>query len=306
MPIRPLRLGEILDHSFRLLRHQAKVLVTITAIFVVPLNIVTGWLTRDLFGGLGLGEVLDDPTTTQTVVDGGDATGALASLASLLTSAVVLPLIAGGVVAVVADAYLGRPTSVPDALGLIRRRGLGLIGAWFLSHLLVFTVALLPLAAVIGMALAGVEVDSAIAVGITVIGLAMGTLVALAVAARFMVVAPALVEERLGPWRAIRRSWRLVRGRVWSVVGVWLVSGLLASVLSTVLSGPAQIVGLAVGMDQWGWLLVAAGTIVAQLVVTPFTAIVATLVYFDLRIRSEGFDLALLADEVRARSDGQP
>ena len=49
---------------------------------------------------------------------------------------------------------------------------------------------------------------------------------------------------------------------------------------------------------RWGWILAAIGEILPALVTMPLVAIVATLVYFDLRIRTEGFDLQMIAAEL--------
>ena len=58
---------------------------------------------------------------------------------------------------------------------------------------------------------------------------------------------------------------------------------------------------LAIGF-HWGWIIVSASSIVAALITQPFVAIVATLIYFDLRIRKEGFDLQMIAAAL-ARGD---
>jgi hypothetical protein len=51
------------------------------------------------------------------------------------------------------------------------------------------------------------------------------------------------------------------------------------------------------------WPLLAVGQIVGSMVTVPFVAIVAILLYYDGRIRQEGFDLQLMAADL-ARSDG--
>ena len=75
-----------------------------------------------------------------------------------------------------------------------------------------------------------------------------------------------------------------------------LVGGLIAG-LATVLATPFSIAALAVGY-RWGWILAAIGAILPALITTPFVSILATLVYFDLRIRNEGFDLQMIAAEL--------
>jgi hypothetical protein len=85
------------------------------------------------------------------------------------------------------------------------------------------------------------------------------------------------------------------------VLGIALVSGLLASVLGNVLGGVPTAIALAIGL-KWAWPLLAVGSIISALVTTPFVAIVATLIYFDGRIRQEGFDLQVMAQGLATRA----
>ena len=117
----------------------------------------------------------------------------------------------------------------------------------------------------------------------------------------FVVVAPAIVVERLGPIAGMARSWRLTTARFFPVMGVALLAGLLSYILGQILVTPFTFVALAIGF-HWGWIIVSASSIVAALITQPFVAIVATLIYFDLRIRKEGFDLQMIAAAL-ARGD---
>jgi sterol desaturase/sphingolipid hydroxylase (fatty acid hydroxylase superfamily) len=121
--------------------------------------------------------------------------------------------------------------------------------------------------------------------------------VAIALVPLFIAVAPAIVVEELGPIRGMRRSWRLMRPRFWPVLGIALLSGLIANILGSILGTPFSLVAVAIGYDV-GWPLLALGAILPALVTTPFIAIVATLIYFDGRIRHEGFDLQVVAADL--------
>jgi hypothetical protein len=106
-----------------------------------------------------------------------------------------------------------------------------------------------------------------------------------------------VVVEELGPIRGVRRSWSLLRRRFWPVLGIALLAGLISNVLGQILGLAPTFAGLLVGLE-WGWILVAFGAILTALVTTPIVAIVATLQYFDARIRFEGFDLQVIAAEL--------
>jgi hypothetical protein len=88
---------------------------------------------------------------------------------------------------------------------------------------------------------------------------------------------------------------------MWSVMGIAIVAGLLASVIGNVLGTVPSVAALAIGL-RYGWPLLAAGSILSALITTPFVAIVATLIYFDGRIRQEGFDLQVMADDLARRT----
>jgi hypothetical protein len=123
---------------------------------------------------------------------------------------------------------------------------------------------------------------------------------ALAAMAFLICTTPAVVIEELGPVKSMRRSFALVRPRFWPVLGIGIISGLLASFLTSLLGAPFTAVAQVVGL-RWGFILLAIGAIVPALVARPFVSIVATLVYFDARIRHEGFDLQMIA---RGLADG--
>ncbi|OFW79497.1 MAG: hypothetical protein A2Z48_03960 [Actinobacteria bacterium RBG_19FT_COMBO_70_19] len=108
--------------------------------------------------------------------------------------------------------------------------------------------------------------------------------------ARFAVAVPALVVEGKRGRAALSRSWNLVIGHSWPVFGTLLVAGLIAGAVSGVLtvpfSGPWFVRGLLAG--------------IGSAITTPFTGLVFSLVYFDLRVRKDGLDVAGLERELRA------
>jgi len=88
------------------------------------------------------------------------------------------------------------------------------------------------------------------------------------------VAAPSLVIERQGVFAAIGRSRELVRGHGWQVLGVILVVlvlALLAGILVGVLASGLGNGGVAV--VQWA----------ANVIISPFTALVSAVLYFSLR-----------------------
>jgi len=119
----------------------------------------------------------------------------------------------------------------------------------------------------------------------------------------FRMAAQVVVLEREGPVRALARSWRLVRGSFWRVLGITLLAGLIVVVTAGVLQIPFSLFGAmagggnsllpATGGNVAGILISAVGGVVAGAVARPISAGVAVLLYVDLRMRREGLDLVL-------------
>ena len=295
LPLHPMTLSDVLDGAFKLLRANARTVLTITAVFVVPLQVVSAYLQRDILGGESLGDVFSDPST---VDDGGGSTAA--TVLSLVATVLVLPFVAGAVSKVVAASYLGEELEPGPALRAVGHRWWSLTASWVLVHLLEGAVWIA--AAIVGLALAlgGAEGWEPF---LPVAGLALlGFPWAIAMMTLCVAVAPAVVVEDLGAVAALRRSMRLLRPRFWGVLGIATVGGLLANILGQILGGIPQGFGLAIGGDDGGWILLAVGGVLTSLVTTPLIAIISTLVYFDGRIRHEGFDLEMMAAEM-ARAD---
>jgi hypothetical protein len=94
----------------------------------------------------------------------------------------------------------------------------------------------------------------------------------------------AVVAEGRSPVDALRRSRELVRGEWWRVFGI----GVVFSVAVGVVSGLVSLVAGAVAKAADLQVFVLLGTMFADVFVIGFIAVASTLVFFDLRVRSEG------------------
>jgi hypothetical protein len=111
---------------------------------------------------------------------------------------------------------------------------------------------------------------------------------------------PVVVLEKLSPTAALRRAWELARRRFWWLLGLTCILYLL----NLVVVGPVLLInyGVTLGMQGAGDFVTTQmiGTIsqtlmsmLVGLLYYPLELSVMVLAYFDLRVRSEGFDLAL-------------
>ncbi len=270
--LRPLGLGEILDAAFKVYTRNFKTLCLAVLVPVVPIVILTTLVTASTSSNENAFDPTADfdATATQTTISGAEvAGGAVTVLLTLLLTA----LATAACTRAVADGYLGEPTSWRASLRFALRKLLPVIAV----SILVVVLAVLSL------------------VGVIVAAIYVGVRLALS--------APALLIEDLGPIAALKRSWRLVKDRWWVTFGVFVISSLLVALLA----GLIQLLLLAPLLadsdnELLGGVLTALGAIVANVFTLPIQAAVITILYFDLRVRKEGFDLELLARSMGSAS----
>jgi len=115
------------------------------------------------------------------------------------------------------------------------------------------------------------------------------------------------LEENWGP-SAMGRSYNLIRGRGWRVFATLLLLHLLVQVASAALSVIPIAAILLITLPTNPALaipLIAATAIATGIVVRPVSMTGIVLIYYDLRIRKEGFDLVTLTQALeRSRGEG--
>jgi hypothetical protein len=257
--------GDIIDGVFRLLRANARALAPLLLALAVPFEVLSAYATRN---SAGLGQVLSNLTDLQDHQLSLSTTDLVLSVIAELGIFLMTPIVAGAVCRTVAISYIGEVPVSRQVSRLGARRLLALVVASVLVHALELLAAVLCF------------------------------LPALVVMALFVLTAPAIVLEGLGPLAGMRRSWRLVKRRFWPVLGTALLGGLMASVA-------VSLVGLL--PDSLAALASPHVRAVMDAVVGTFTeafewalvTMLATLLYFDQRIRQEGLDLEVMAARAR-------
>jgi hypothetical protein len=183
---------------------------------------------------------------------------------------VIQPFLVAAVARAAADIYLGEPVSIERTY----RYALGRIFSilWITIISLVATLAGFILLVIPGI--------------IAVVRLTFAPM--------------ALVVDGERGTSAISRSWRLTSGHFWRVAGALFVAGIIAAVAATILAIPGELAVQALGPESWP--ISALATALATVVTTPFSMLVIVLMYFDLRIRKEGFDIEVMARELATAS----
>ena len=117
---------------------------------------------------------------------------------------------------------------------------------------------------------------------------------------------PVLLAEDLRGTHALGRSRALVRGRFWPCLGVLALSFLLQLiVLVAILFVFAQIVDTT-GNDTLLFFEQSISTLISNTLVLPFQVAVTTVLYIDLRVRKEGFDVQLMSHALEPGGAGEP
>lgn len=286
--LQPMGFGQILDGAFSLYRRHLAPMVGVVAVLYGPVMVAS----LALFGSSFTYRPESTDLTTMLAFSGG--LGILYLVALLAYTAVQ-----GALTQAVSDAFLGRPVSIGVACRAALSRLLPLIGGAVLKLILIFTISMLGMVALfIPIALVGSlsGLDAGIfgIVGGLIGGLLVLTLASIAWA-MFFAVTPAIILEKAGPAQAISRSARLARGRWIRILAVLGVALLIPSALWI---GGSLVAGFFVPSPLFAQVV---GQVIA-LALMPYYAICIVLLYYDARIRSEGFDLAVLAEHIRPAS----
>jgi hypothetical protein len=118
---------------------------------------------------------------------------------------------------------------------------------------------------------------------------------------RWAVSGVVLIVEGAGPIQAIRRSWALTSGNWWHTCIVMIVMGIVMSVLQSVVGGLVGLSALIIGESTGVAAVTVLGALSASLagvIFTPFSVAIYCVLYYELRARTEGFDLEQRAHQL--------
>jgi hypothetical protein len=290
--LRPLSFGDILDSAFSLYRRHFVPFLTTTLIAVVPTSIVSGFLTQRM--------------TADAAAAPDEFSPAL--IVMFLIGTVVSIVMWAALAREVGDAWTGHEVSVADGYRHGLRAFFPFLGAAIVAYALISVVSILVifiLAILIGIVAAvtgatgGTGASGAFA--LLMIPLVIVTFGGMLVgAAAMFAVLPAIVIEKLGPFRAIGRSVSLARGALLRVTGILIVAGLI--IMLPMMGGMLLTGGFAAVTDPGAvpstgqiWMQQLVNSVIGSLT-TPFMVAALVILYFDRRVRTEALDVQLAAD----------
>lgn len=319
IPFRPIALGDIYGAAFKIIKGNPASTVGIGLLVALAALIPTtpiGLLVARQGSGSYMDPEATDPVAVSTdlvLVSAGQYIPALSG--SLATIA-----LAGFIAYVTGQAVLGRKVKLPETWRGTKSHLLRVIGVSLLVSLIVFVVMAAFMAPGLAvMIIGGLQGDEQmLVVGVLLfIGLLLLLIpLLLFLWTRFAFAGPAVVLEGVGVFASLRRSWRLTRFRgFWRILGIRLLTTILASLVAQILVIPLAMVLFAVmftalspsAMVTLQVLVGAATTLISAAAATPITATVDTLLYVDQRMRDEALDVRLIqAVEGQAPLPWQP
>ena len=284
--LRPLSLGEVLDASLALYRRLFTQLLGVSfATQGVPLLLAA---LLEAAGGLLLHPGLYAVQFLIQVV-----LGALGTAASTF---------------IVSEHYLGRSIGTRQALqtasGFLGR----LIALTLATGLVVGCGVVAPMIPVLlfmfigNFVFAGRTGALTLASGALVgVGLMAGVVVAATLFGGLIIGTPALVLENLADApNAMRRSWALSRDYRRKLLAAYVLVALVLLIPTVAIGWISASIGLeAATFSAASFLLQLLGALLSILIF-PFLYVVTTVLYYDMRVRKEGFDLEMLASSLHA------
>ena len=255
----PRSLLDILVETFRIYKRNPIRLLAIVAIVEIGLGFM--WSIPD-FSGLR-------PSTPE---------GGTASLTHLIPVGIMLvvasimglSLMQGALIHAISEQYLRQSINIGRAFRFAWERLAALAGAM-----------ILVLFATTGILVVSIGFTVSISPDVGYIFVAAGFCVGLYLMVRWSFILQVALLERLGPLAAMSRSSALVKRNWWRVMNMTIIIGIITVGISIIL-GTVPTIGPTLG----------------SILSTPVFAIGITLLYYDLRVQKEEYNLDLLAGEL--------
>ncbi len=278
--IRPRSAIEIVDAAVSLYRQNFKTMAVIGLAASLPILPVVA-----IAGKAGLFAMGNNPQQFMAF------TNRFLPLMLLFSALAVLwfSVVDGAMTFAAAEAYHGRAPSPADAIRGAWGKGLSLIAGNLLRFLIIVGVGI---AAALAMAIVGrLNGFLAFIIGVTVFVLFAHLL------ARTFAITSAIVIENRSATAGVQRSFSLSKNATLRIVGVALLCMVIYWVAQMVL---IMVVQLLMQLIVSNPLVAALIGNVAGMVIYPFLNIAIMVLYYDQRVRKEGYDLDVMGSAIAA------
>ena len=269
--LRPLTIAEILDAAFRVYRRNFGRLVTVAAYVYVPLAVIQALIAAIFVASVSR---MPQPGSAGGVMPTHLLAGiGVGGLLLWILSMVGYMLAYAAMTVTISNEYLGRDISPADAYRRV-------------------------------MPSLGTVIGTSLLVGIVVsIGFMLCVIPGIYLAVAYTFAIPVVVLEGLGATAAMSRSMNLVRGYWFHVFITMFLLMLIIGIIEMAILWPLNMIvvaGLAQASPGLGQALSQLVSALASMVFFPLSMAGLVVLYYDLRVRKEGFDLQLLAQHLGA------
>ncbi len=281
--LRPMGIGDILDETFRLYRDNFTLFVATCAVLELPAQIISTLLSLSA-------PAVPRLNTTGTITSAQLQTylsnlgaSASASFAGALVVGLATIFLTAALAVVISRRYLSEPVTVGQAY----RATLSRIGALLLATIWI-AVRIIGIFIAIGIVATIFVVIKLWPIAV-LLGL-IGTGYVIYLAISWALISPVIVLENRSGIAASGRSRFLVRGYWWKTLFLLIIVALLVYILIAI---PLIIEGSVLSLGSGTAPVLVARTIglLVSVLVSPIQVAANTLLFYDLKIRKEAFDL---------------
>ena len=272
--MRPLTIGEILDQAFRLYRKNFLTFLGIVALIYIPFSPLNALLSYFMTASL----------TNRAPSPFLPIQYWISFIGTMILAVTQFMVVGVALSRAIAMTYAGHSISVTDAfrqMGKTWFRVPGVVAIYFILTLLAGIWMLIPC---VGW-LSGLGI-------LLYLGIAIMPL-----------LAPIMSLEKQGALATFRRAWDLARARFWWLVGFVLLLTILSWII---VNGPVILVSSVLNLilesqigtgaqTVWTVIVQALVQVIGSVLYLPLQMGAMTVLYFDLRVRFEGLDIALQA-----------
>lgn len=273
--------AEILDAAFEIYRRHFAIFFAVGVVSALPMALVQYSSLALSHAAAGQGAATTNPMTAMSI-----GTIAAVQVAFVIAWAVMLflaPFADAASAVATARAYRGEPVELADALRAAFGKPVAVLLTYWARYFMIFGI-MMAAAIVVAILVAVLKAIGAILAFLVMLG---AITLGIVVWKRYFAVIPVLMIEEVPVADTMSRSRFLADGNGARIV--FLVGGtiFLAGTIALILGGIAgALISGVVGAVLYLFCIA---------VVNQFPAVVLTLLYFDLRIRKEGYDIELLA-----------
>jgi len=284
-----MRLGEILDGSFNIYRRHFSLFMRLSLILVwlptaagIYLNLRFSNTPFELIGFL-----------EQNIAS---SIGIVLLLVVIWTACSLM--LKAGTIRVISDSYLGHEPELSSSLRFGAEKIIPLLLV-ALSKTLLIILLYLAAALVVGLLFfMGRMFGSAMSGLMAFLGVIGAVWLVIWVACGYAMTTPIVVLEDLSSsFDAFGRSWELTRGARGKVAGTIIVTWLISQFLpQMVIGGISGALGISGNQSLQPVFVVVASLM--GIVLAPILPCALTLLYYDLRVRREAFDIQVLSEQL--------